>query len=209
MIFHIVHTRKKEQDNLEEENHLKKMAVYCGASKGNDPIYEESAKALGLWLIENNYTLVYGGGKSGLMGTIADTVIENEGEVIGVMPTFLMERELAHQQLSKMHIVADMHERKRKMIDLADSYLALPGGPGTLEEITEVISWGRIGEHKNPCIFFNVNGYYNHVAVFFDQMVSEGFLSKEDRSKVLFSDSLNEIKQFIDTYTPPEIRQYK
>lgn len=188
---------------------LKKMAVYCGASKGNNPIYEECAKKLGLWLVENKCTLVYGGGKSGLMGTIADTVIENGGEVIGVMPTFLMERELAHQQLSEMHIVADMHERKRKMIDLADSYLALPGGPGTLEEITEVISWGRIGEHKNPCIFFNIEGYYDRVAAFFDQMVSEGFLSKEDRGKILFSDSLNEIKQFVDTYIPPEVRKYK
>ena len=185
------------------------MAVYCGASKGNNSIYEESAKQLGKWLIEQQYTLVYGGGKSGLMGTIADIVLENDGKVIGVMPTFLMARELAHPNLTEMYLVADMHERKRKMIDLADCYLALPGGPGTLEEITEVISWSRIGEHKNPCIFFNVNGYYDYIATFFDQMVLEGFFSKEDREKVFFSDCLSDIELFIKTYVSPKIRQYK
>lgn len=185
------------------------MAVYCGASKGVNPIYEESAKKLGVWLTQNEYTLVYGGGKSGLMGVVADSVLENAGEVIGVMPTFLMDRELAHEKITKMYTVSDMHERKRKMIELADCYLALPGGPGTLEEIAEVVSWGRIGEHSNPCIFFNINGYYDRMADFFDQMVKEGFLTKEDREKILFTDSLSEIERFIENYQPPTIRQYK
>jgi uncharacterized protein (TIGR00730 family) len=152
--------------------------------------------------------LVYGGGKVGLMGLLADTVIATGGNVIGVMPTFLVEREIAHQNLTEMYIVKDMHERKRKMIDLADCYLALPGGPGTLEEISEVVSWGRVGEHQNPCIFFNINGYYDLLASFFDQMVREGFLTKADRQKIFFSADLAEIRQFIDNYTPPEIRTY-
>ncbi|MGM0218619.1 TIGR00730 family Rossman fold protein [Enterococcus sp. AZ126] len=188
---------------------MKKMAVYCGASLGNKTIYQEQTKELGQWMSQNGYDLVYGGGNVGLMGILADTVIEKGGKVIGIMPSFLLERELAHQHITEMHEVRDMHERKRKMIDLADCYLALPGGPGTLEEISEVVSWGRVGEHQNPCIFFNVDGYYDLLADFFDKMVADGFLTQTDREKVFFSNSLEEIQQFIDTYTPPTIRKYK
>lgn len=185
------------------------MAVYCGANVGNSPVYQEAAEKLALWMKENQYDLVYGGGNVGLMGTVADTLLAAGGEAIGVMPTFLMERELAHTGLTKMYVVQDMHERKKKMIQLADVYLALPGGPGTLEEITEVISWGRVGEHRNPCILYNVNGYYDLLAAFFDQMVETGFLTDTDREKILISDSLEVIQAFIANYTPPAIRQYK
>ncbi|MGX7245475.1 LOG family protein [Enterococcus quebecensis] len=188
---------------------MKKIAVYCGASTGNKMIYQEQTKELGQWLTTNKYDLVYGGSDVGLMGILADTVLENGGNVFGVMPTILLDRELAHQNLTEMYIVNGMHERKQKMIDLADCYLALPGGPGTLEEISEVVSWGRIGAHQNPCIFFNVDGYYDLLADFFDKMVTDGFLTKEDREKIFFSDSLSEIKKFIDNYVPPVIRQYK
>ncbi|EOL50056.1 TIGR00730 family Rossman fold protein [Enterococcus caccae] len=188
---------------------MKKMAVYCGASLGNKPLYEERTKELGQWMGLHKYDLVYGGGNVGLMGVLADTVIENGGKAVGVMPSFLIDRELAHQEITEMHIVTDMHERKRKMIDLADCYLALPGGPGTLEEISEVVSWGRVGEHQNPCVFFNVDGYYDLLAGFFDKMVIDGFLTKDDRAKIFFSDSLDEINTFIDTFTPLKIRQYK
>ena len=185
------------------------MAVYCGANVGNSPVYQEAAEKLALWMKENQYDLVYGGGNVGLMGTVADTLLAAGGEAIGVMPTFLMERELAHTGLTKMYVVQDMHERKKKMIQLADVYLALPGGPGTLEEITEVISWGRVGEHRKPCILYNVNGYYDLLAAFFDQMVETGFLTDTDREKILISDSLEVIQAFIANYTPPAIRQYK
>jgi hypothetical protein len=120
----------------------------------------------------------------------------------------LQARELAHEQLNKIIIVSNMHERKAKMIELADCYIAIPGGPGTLEEITEVISWGRIGQHVNPCIFYNVNGYYDLIGQFYDKMVEEGFLTKTDRQKILVTDSLEEINTFISTYVPPDIRQY-
>ncbi len=185
-----------------------KIAVYCGASEGNDPLYKESAKKIGTWIGTNHHTLIYGGGKVGLMGILADTVLSAGGKVVGVIPTFLKEREIAHPNLSELITVNTMHARKKKMIDLADCYIALPGGPGTLEEITEVVSWGRIGEHQNPCIFFNEKGYYNSVQIFYDHMVTEGFLTKEDRSKILFSASLDTIKDFIVSYIPPKIREY-
>ena len=160
-------------------------------------------------MITNEYGLVYGGGAVGLMGVIANTMIENGGSTIGVMPHFLEQRELAHRDLSELILVDDMHQRKRKMIDLADAYIALPGGPGTLEEISEVISWGRIGEHQNPCIFYNVDGFYDKLADFFDDMVITGFLTQDDRDKILFSDSLETIKSFIETYIAPTLREYK
>ncbi|WP_064637470.1 TIGR00730 family Rossman fold protein [Paenibacillus sp. AD87] len=187
---------------------LKRIAVYCGASKGNNVIYEKAAVQIGNWIVDQEHELVYGGGKAGLMGVLADTVIQRSGIVTGVIPTFLQARELAHEQLNKIIIVSNMHERKAKMIELADCYIAIPGGPGTLEEITEVISWGRIGQHVNPCIFYNVNGYYDLIGQFYDKMVEEGFLTKTDRQKILVTDSLDEINTFISTYVPPDIRQY-
>lgn len=184
------------------------IAVYCGASSGKNYIYTEKAVELSKWIASNNNTLVYGGGNVGLMGLIADTVLENGGSAIGVIPTFLVDKEIAHQGLTELHTVETMHERKAKMISLSDCFIALPGGPGTLEEITEVISWGRIGQHVNPCILFNTNGYYDLLKSQYDLMVDEGFLSKEDRDKILFTDSFNEIEVFIRGYKAPKIRTY-
>ncbi|MBK3914489.1 TIGR00730 family Rossman fold protein [Listeria ivanovii subsp. ivanovii] len=186
------------------------IVVYCGASKGNDPAYQQAAKKLGEWIVEQKHTLVlvYGGGKIGLMRVIADTVIKGEGEVIGVMPQFLMERELAHTNLTKMYSVHTMAERKQKMLDLGDVCIALPGGPGTLEEITEMISWSRIGQNPNPCILFNENGFYEPLRDLYDNMVKNDFLTQTDRDKTLFSNSLKEINQFIIDYVPAEVRRY-
>lgn len=188
---------------------MKRIAVYCGASMGNSPVYQDLAKQLGEWLISQKIGLVYGGGDVGLMGHIADTVLAAEGEVIGVMPTFLVKREIAHPKLTELIIVNDMHERKKKMMDLADAYIALPGGPGTLEEIVEAISWARVGEHGNPCVLLSVNGYYELLAAFFDKMVTEGFLTQEDRERILITESLEEMKGFFDNHTVAEIRKYE
>lgn len=119
-----------------------------------------------------------------------------------------MERELSHPKLTTLEIVDSMTVRKNKMISLGDCYIALPGGPGTLEEIAEVISWSRVGQNDNPCILFNQNGYYDSLARVYDEMVENGFLSIQDRERILFSDSLEEIEAFISSYVPPEIRQY-
>ncbi|EUJ22470.1 NA recombination-mediator protein A superfamily protein [Listeria grandensis FSL F6-0971] len=185
------------------------IAVFCGASMGNSPIYQEATIALGKWIAENHDGLVYGGGKVGLMGVLADQVLASGAEVIGVIPEALKNREMAHERLTELHVVANMHERKAQMIASANVYIAMPGGPGTLEEITEVISWGRIGEHTNPCILYNVNGYYDLLGKFYDKMVEEGFLTPADRDKILISESLDEIDQFIASYVPPMIRTYK
>ncbi|MDR2833535.1 MAG: TIGR00730 family Rossman fold protein [Streptococcaceae bacterium] len=186
-----------------------KIAVYCGAADGNKPIFKNCAIALGNWIAKNNYSLVFGGGKVGLMGILADTVNENNGQTIGVMPKFLKDREIAHSNLDELYVVETMSERKQKMLDLADVCIALPGGPGTLEEITEVVSWSRIGQNNNPCIFFNVDNYYQPIIQMYDSMVENGFLSVEDRQKMLFSTDFEEIEQFIKEFAAPELRSYK
>ncbi len=184
------------------------ITVYSGANRGNQAIFEQSAIELGSWIAKNNNTLVYGGGKAGLMGSLADTVLHSGGKAIGVIPTFLKNRELAHQNLTKLYVVESMSERKDKMASLAEAFIALPGGPGTLEEITEMVSWARIGQNPNPCIFYNVNNYYGAIENFYDHMVINEFLTKEDRSKIFFSSSFDEINSFIENYEPPLVRQY-
>ena len=184
------------------------IVVYCGASEGNLDIYKQETIRLGEWIAKKRHTLVYGGGKVGLMGLLADTVLKNNGEVIGVIPKFLIERELSHPNLTELHIVTTMSERKSKMVDLGHACIALPGGPGTLEEITEVISWARIGQNDSPCIFYNVNNFYQPMKNMYDDMVDNGFLTSIDREKTLFSDSLDFIEDFIANYEKPTIRSY-
>lgn len=159
------------------------VAVYCGASIGSSEEYKQITKELGRWLGENQYNLVYGGGNAGLMGIIAETAIEENCEVTGIIPEFLVARELAKENLTSLIVVSNMHERKQKMIELADLYVALPGGPGTIEEITEVISWGRIGQHANPCVLINFNGFFDPLKQQYQAMVTEGFLTQEDFDK--------------------------
>ncbi|MBF0776351.1 Rossman fold protein, TIGR00730 family [Streptococcus azizii] len=186
-----------------------KVTVYCGASLGENPLYQEGTIALGKWIAKNGHTLVYGGGNTGLMGLIADTVLAHGGQVIGVIPEFLKERELAHPRLSELRTVTTMSERKLALIQEADVFIALPGGPGTLEEISEVISWARIGKNDKPCILFTIAGYYQALEQFFDTMVTAGFLTLEDREKTLFSDEIEEIEAFIASYQPPIAREYR
>ncbi|MGK0607000.1 TIGR00730 family Rossman fold protein [Enterococcus gilvus] len=176
-----------------------RIAVYCGAHMGSDPTYQAAAKDLGHWIVQHNYELVYGGSKLGLMGVIADSVLSAGGSVIGIIPEFLCVQERVHTGLTRLITVNDLDERKKAMMAYADVCLALPGGIGTLEEITEAFSWARVGQNNNPCIFFDVNEYYLPLQHFFDQMVEQAFLSKEDRERVLFSNSLAEIDKFIHT----------
>ena len=187
---------------------MKTITVYCGAAEGSAKYVSQMDKLVE-WFIGEGYHVVYGGGKVGLMGHLADSVLEKGGEVTGVMPHLLKEREIAHPHLTKMILTENMSERKRKMIELGDVFLAFPGGPGTLEEITEVISWARIGEHLKPCIVYNYNGYYDALCDMYDKMVEEGFLDSGAREKILFSDKFEEISGFVSAYVPPKIRQYE
>ena len=177
-----------------------KITVFCGANNGRNEAYKENAMELGKWIATNNHTLVYGGGKVVLMGIIADTVLEKNSEVIGIMPQFLVDREISHTGITEFIIVDDMSERKTKLVDLGDVFIALPGGPGTLEEISQVISWVRVGKKDAPCILMNINGFYDFLEQYFDKMVEEGFLTKEDRARTLFAKSVSEMEEFIDNY---------
>lgn len=184
------------------------ITVYCGASLGNNPQHQLATEQLGKWIVERGHTLIYGGGRAGLMGLLADTVLAHGGKVIGIMPTFLQDRELAHTGLTEMITVESMSERKAQLVERGEVYIALAGGPGTLEEIVEVISWARIGKNNHPCILFNQDNYYQPLKAMFSQMVEQGFLTQADFDKTLFSDDLAEIERFIANYTPPEIRRY-
>ena len=155
---------------------MKAICVYCGANAGVNPVYAEAARALGRALVENNLSLVYGGGKVGLMGVIADEVLRLGGEVTGVIPTALVEREVGHTGLTRQFIVKDMHERKAMMAKLADGFIAMPGGMGTLEELFEMLTWSQLGIHAKPIGLLNVDGFYDGLTGFIEHASAQGFI---------------------------------
>lgn len=161
------------------------ICVFAGSSPGKDPALLEAAEALGQALVSRGYGLVYGGASIGLMGRIADTVLSLGGKVIGVMPDFLAAKEIAHAGLTELKITASMHERKDAMASLADGFVALPGGFGTLEELFEVITWAQLGLHAKPCGLLNVNGYYDELLGFLDTAVEQQLLRAENRDIVI------------------------
>ncbi len=163
-----------------------KIAVYCGSKSGNDPAFLQAAKDLGKWIGSHGHTLVYGGATNGLMGAVADAVIEAGGEVIGVMTTMPEIFERKHPGLKNCMVVPDLGERKRTMMELADAYIALPGGPGTLDEISDVISLARLKVDDKPVILMNINGYYEPLKGLLDAMVKAEFISAEEIDGVLF-----------------------
>lgn len=176
------------------------ITVYLGSSMGNTEFYEEKIIELGKWLASHNHQLVYGGSKAGLMGVLADTVLEQGGKVYGILPDFMQKREQAYEGLTNLQIVSSMDERKRLLMEEGDVLVAFPGGPGTLEEIIQAISWVRIGTLKKPCLLLNLNGYYDNLKAQFDQMVTAGFLTSKDREIAVFIDSLHELEEFITQY---------
>ena len=180
------------------------ICVFCGSSPGNDPAYAEAASQLGRTLAERNTTLVYGGGHVGLMGVVADAALGAGGEVIGVMPKSLVEREIGHTGLTKLHVVHSMHERKALMSRLSAGFIALPGGNGTLEEFFEVLTWAQLGEHYKPCGLLNVAGYYDPLLTVFDQMVERAFLKEEHRKLVLVEEDPASLLQRFKSYEPPK-----
>ncbi|MGK0291176.1 MAG: hypothetical protein ACI86H_002643 [bacterium] len=167
---------------------IKNLCVFCGSNSGKNPAFTNAAKALGKILVENDIGLVYGGGNIGLMGVIAETVFELGGNVIGVIPRFLEELEVAFSQAHELHIVEGMHERKAMMADLADGFIAMPGGFGTFEEIFEVVTWTQLNIHQKPCGLLNIDGYYNHLLSFLDHATDQDFLKPKYR-ELLIEDS--------------------
>ncbi|MFT8926064.1 MAG: TIGR00730 family Rossman fold protein [Bifidobacterium sp.] len=185
-----------------------KVTVYCGASTGNDPKYAEWAERLGTWIAESHGELVFGAGGVGLMGIVAKSVLEHGGSAHGIIPQALADRERPYEGLTTVEIVHDMDERKRRMMELGDVYIAFPGGPGTVEEITEAFSWARIGLTSRPCIFFNLDGYWDPIATMYRRMVDEGFLTQESLDTLLFATSFDQIVPWVRNYVPPRVRTY-
>lgn len=187
---------------------MKRIAVFCGSSNGASPVYKEEAVRLGKELAKRGITLVYGGASVGIMGTVADAVLEEGGQVIGVIPKMLEDREISHRGLTELIIVDSMHERKTKMSDLADGFIALPGGPGTLEEFFEIFTWAQLGLHQKPCGILNVNGYYDLLVSFFDHMNEQQFLQDKYRSMALVGTDPGDLLERFNTYTPPSVKTY-
>jgi len=168
---------------------MQSVCVFCGSSSGADPIYVDVADRLGKLLAAEGITLVYGGACVGLMGAVADATLAAGGKAIGVLPDFLRRKELAHPRLTELFVVSSMHERKARMAELADGFIALPGGMGTLEEFCEIITWAQLGLHQKPCCLLNVQEYYEPLLRFVDRMAGEGFLKEQQKGLVLSADT--------------------
>lgn len=179
-----------------------RICVFCGSSVGNKPDYVEAARGFGRLLASRQIGLVYGGARVGMMGELADAALAAGGEVIGVMPRALADREIAHTGLTDLHIVTSMHERKALMSDLSDGFVALPGGTGTLEEAFEVWTWGVLGIHQKPCAWLNVAGYYDALMASIDHMSVEGFVRPEHRQMVLVDSDAERLVEKVVNYTP-------
>lgn len=183
---------------------MRSLCVFCGSSAGHEPAYTEAARTLGRTLAGAKIRLVFGGGRVGLMGEVANAALAAGGEAIGVIPNFLVEREIAHTGLTDLHVVGSMHERKAMMSGLSDGFVALPGGTGTLEEFFEVLTWAQLGEHAKPCGLLNVAGYYDPLLSVLDHMVGKGFLSKSNRALVLVERDPGTLLAKLERYRPPE-----
>ena len=171
---------------------MKRLAVYCGSNSGADPLFAETAERLGAEMAKRDIGLVYGGGKLGLMGIIADSVLAGNGEVHGVIPEALVDLEVAHQGLTELHIVTSMHERKAKMTDLCDGFIAMPGGIGTLDELFEAWSWNALGYHAKPFLLLNTGGFWDSMIGFVDHVVANGFISEARREQLLVAAQIDD-----------------
>ena len=187
---------------------MKRVCVYLGSNPGFDPAYAEATMALARELAARKITLVFGGSNVGLMGLIANTCLDAGGEVIGVIPELLVEKEVAHTGLTKLHVVDSMHERKQIMAELSDGFIALPGGIGTLEEFFEALTWNQLGYHAKPCGLLDVKGYYTYLADHMDRMVDQGFVVKEHRRMVLTDATPSGMLDQFETCDPPQVDKW-
>ncbi len=167
--------------------------MFCASSAGRHPEYASAARSLGRFFAQNGIALIYGGGRTGLMGVLAEAVLAGGGQVIGVMPQSLVEKEVAHLGLTELRIVTSMHERKAMMAELADAFIVLPGGYGTFDEFCEILTWSQLMLHAKPCGLWNVSGYWQHLIAMFDHAVAEGFLRPEHRALPVFADTLESL----------------
>jgi uncharacterized protein (TIGR00730 family) len=181
---------------------LKSICVFCGSSSGLRSVYKLAAEAMGKALAQRGISLVYGGGNVGLMGVVADAALAADGEVVGVIPDFLVAKEIAHQGLSQLHVVKSMHDRKALMAELADGFIAMPGDYGTLDEFCEVLTWSQLGIHQKPHGLLNVDGYYDSLLKLFDRALTEQFLKPVSRSLVLEASDPDKLLDLLANYRP-------
>ncbi|MCA9244366.1 MAG: TIGR00730 family Rossman fold protein [Phycisphaerales bacterium] len=187
---------------------LTSVCVFCGSSTGNDPRYVEAARALGAMIARSRLTLVYGGGAAGLMGAVADAALENDGDVIGVIPHSLRESESAHSRVANLHVVSTMHERKAKMADLADAFVSLPGGLGTLDETFEILTWAQLGIHHKPVAMWNVAGFFDPLVAYLDHAVECGLIRPQHRALLIVESGLDRLFERLRDFTPPPLPRW-
>jgi len=188
---------------------INNIIIFCGANTGTDPIYEESAYALGQLLAEKEIGITFGGGAVGLMGAVADGALSKGGTVTGVIPQFLVDREMAHPEVQHMEVVESMHERKARMETLGDAIITLPGGAGTMEEFFEMFTWGQIGLQKKPIGLLDVNNFFDALTSLFEKLIEEGFLDEKYMGQLFIGDDANEILKSFEVYKPIETRTYE
>ncbi|MCW2289982.1 uncharacterized protein (TIGR00730 family) [Pseudomonas sp. BIGb0408] len=185
-----------------------RLCIFCGSNAGTNPVYIEAATRLGQTLAKAGIGLVYGGASVGLMGAVADAALEAGGEVIGVIPRSLWEKEVAHTGLDDLRIVDSMHQRKALMAELSDGFIALPGGVGTLEELFEVWTWAQLGHHRKPCALLNINGYYDRLSAFLDHMVDEAFVKAPHREMLIVEQDIDALLKAINGYEAPQVGKW-
>jgi len=188
--------------------HLSALCVFCGSNLGADPAYAESARRMGRLLAERGVKLVYGGGRVGLMGALADAALEAGGTVVGVIPDALRRREMAHEGLTDLRVVQTMHERKQLMADLSDGFVALPGGFGTFEEFCEVLTWSQLGLHAKPCGLLNVKRYYAGLLALFDHAEAQQLLQPRNRAMVIAESEPDALLDALQRYRPPPVERW-
>lgn len=187
---------------------MRRLCVFCGSSVGANPAYADAARAMGELLARRGIGLVYGGGNVGLMGVVADAVMAHRGEVIGVIPQSLADREVAHTGITELRVVDSMHARKAMMAELSDGFVAMPGGVGTFEEFFEVVTWTQLGLHRKPCGLLNVAGFYTPLAAFIDQAVTEGFIKPIHRAAIVVDDDAERLLQTLAKIQLPSVPKW-
>jgi hypothetical protein len=184
---------------------MQRVCIFCGSAAGERPEYAEAAARVGGLLAQRGIELVYGGGRVGLMGVLADAVLTNGGRGIGVIPEFLFSKEIEHRGIQDMRVVSSMHERKALMADLADGFIALPGGFGTLDEFCEILTWAQLGLHRKPCGLLNVAGYYDSFLAFLDTATRDGFIQPQYRTLIVDDADPERLLNRLRDYRPPEL----